>query len=131
MLDEFLKVASAFDWITPSVAFLQDFLNGPVSDFGIPANAGWSSWDIKRLLKKHGVRVWGLMLNTSGDTLMFTVGKAQAKWAYYLLEREGVPIRYAPAEVVNSLPKQIKKRDAATSPLDSVFNFLDKLDDDF
>jgi hypothetical protein len=128
MLDTLLNVGCAFDWITPTVAFMQDFLNGPVSDFGIPANAGWSRSDIKRLLKRHGVRVWGLMFNISGDMLMFTVRKTQARWTYFLLEREGVPILYAPAEVVNSSPRRSKKKTQVTDPLESVFNFLDNFD---
>jgi hypothetical protein len=107
MLDELLNGGCAFDWITPTIAFVQDFFYGPVSDFGIPAQAGWGRGDIKRLLKGHGVRVWGLMYNVSGDTLMFTVAKTQARWAYYLLQREGVPILYAPTEALNR-PKSPK-----------------------
>jgi hypothetical protein len=128
MLDRVLNIACAFDWITPALAFAQDFVNGPVADFGIPANAGWSRRDIKRLLSRYGVRVWGLMF--SGDTLMFTVPKAQARWAYYLLEREGVPILYAPAEAVNSSPRQKEEQANLTTLLDPAFNFLDKLHDD-
>lgn len=99
IMDDMLNIAAAFDWITPSVAFIQDFLHGPVSDFGIPAQAGWSRRDIKRLLKDDGVRVWGLMLNLSGDMLMFTVPKSQAKQAYSLLKEAGVPLLSAPADV--------------------------------
>lgn len=128
MLDRVLNIACAFDWITPALAFAQDFLNGPVADFGIPANAGWSRRDIKRLLSRYGVRVWGLMF--SGDTLMFTVPKAQARWAYYLLEREGVPILYAPAEAVNSPSRQKEEQANLTTLLDPAFDFLDKLHDD-
>lgn len=128
MIDRFFTVASAFDWITPAVAYLEDFFNGPVSDFGIPANAGWGTRDIKQFLKKYGVRAWGLMLNLNGDTIMFTVSKAQAKWAYYLLQREGVPILYAPAEVVNSSPSQSQQGNDSVTSFDSIFNWLDKLD---
>ena len=125
MLDKLLDVGCAFDWITPTLAFAQDFFNGPVSDFGIPSHAGWGRSDIKSLLKGHGVRVWGLMYNVSGDMLMFTVPKTQAKWTYYLLQREGVPILYAPTEAIYS-PKTTK----AANPLESAFKFLDKLDKD-
>jgi hypothetical protein len=128
MLDRVLNFACAFDWITPALAFAQDFLNGPVADFGIPANAGWSRRDIKRLLSRYGVRVWGLMF--SGDLLMFTVPKAQARWAYYLLKREGVPILYAPAEVVNSSPGRTDKQSHITTPLDPALDFLDRLHND-
>ncbi len=128
MLDRVLNIGCAFDWITPALAFAQDFLNGPVADFGIPANAGWSRRDIKRLLLRYGVRVWGLMF--SGDTLIFTVPKSQARWAYYLLEREGVPILYAPAEAMNSSSRQKEEQASLTTLLDPTFDFLDKLHDD-
>lgn len=128
MLDTLLNIGCAFDWITPTTAFIQDLFNGPVSDFGIPANVGWDRHNIKRLLTKHGVRVWGLMYNFNGEILMFTVRKPQAKWAYYLLHREGVPILYAPAEVVNSSPQHSPKKTNVTDPLKPVFDFLDSLD---
>jgi hypothetical protein len=128
MLDQVLNIGSAFDWITPAMAFVQDFLNGPVADFGIPENAGWSRRDIKRLLSRYGVRVWGLIF--SRGVLMFTVPKSQARWAYYLLEREGVPILYAPAEAMNSPSRQKEEQASLTTLLDPAFDFLDKLHDD-
>jgi hypothetical protein len=95
-----LDIVSAFDWITPTVAFAQDFLNGPIADFGIPSNVGYGGWNLKRLLKQNGVKVWGVMLNPDGDTLMFTVREGQAKYTYHLLQQNGVPILYAPDNVV-------------------------------
>lgn len=99
MIDNMLNAGSAFDWITPSVAFIQDFLYGPVSDFSIPAQAGWGRREIKRLLKSGEVKVWGLMLNTSGDKLIFTVPRSQASQAYTLLKKEGVPLLSAPSGI--------------------------------
>jgi hypothetical protein len=131
MPDEFLTFASTFDWIIPTVAFVQDFFNGPVSDFGISTSAGWNRGDIKRLLKKHGVRMWGLMLNLSGDMVMFTVPSAQAGWAYSLLQREGVPVLYAPAAVANPSLRQSSKEMHGANPLESIFKVLDRLDRDF
>jgi hypothetical protein len=133
MLDTLLNIGCAFDWITPTAAFVEDFFNGPtqISDFGIPANAGWDRADIKRLLTTRGVKVWGLMYNTTGDTMMFTVRKSQAKWTYYLLQREGIPVLYAPAEVVNSAPQGTPKKTNTADPLESIFNFLDNMDKNF
>jgi hypothetical protein len=98
MLDKLLDAGCGFDWITPTFAFIQDIFYGPVSDFGISPQAGWDRGDIKRLLNNHGVRVWGLIYNVNWDMLMFTVPKTQARWAYYLLQREGVPILCAPSD---------------------------------
>ena len=127
MYDRFLKVGSSFNWITPAIAFLRDLLNGPHSDFGIPADSGLGKGDIRRLLTAHGVQVWGLMLNLSGDVLMFTVPKNQARWAYYVLGREGIPILYAPAEIAEPLRRKSTANNQVTNPVARVFDFLDML----
>ncbi|MBE7554375.1 MAG: hypothetical protein HS126_25265 [Anaerolineales bacterium] len=130
MLDELLDLGCNFDWITPTFAFIQDWLNGPTADFGISAFGIWGRDDIRKLLTKHGIKVWGIMYNVSGDMIMFTVRKAQGKWAYYLLQREGVPILYAPTEVVY-IPKTSSKDTDLPNPIEAVFNFLDKLENSF
>ena len=101
MLDKLLNIGSAFDWITPSIAFLQDFVSGPVADFGIMANPYWGRREIKRLLKNNGVYVWGIMLNFDSDVLMFTVRRHQAEYAYFLLRQVGVPIMYSPVDMMD------------------------------
>ena len=83
------------------IAFIQDILRGPIGDFGIPANSGWTRKEIKQMLINHGVQVWGLLYNFSGDTLMFTVQKQDAELAYTLLEWAGIPVLYAPIDPMN------------------------------
>lgn len=101
MIDQLLNFGCAFDWITPTLAFIQDFLSGPVSDFGIPTNPVWGRREIKRLLNDYEVEVWGLMYTLNGDVLLFSVKKQQAKFTYSLLRRAGVPVLYVPNEVVD------------------------------
>lgn len=95
-----VDLIGCLDWLTPTATFIQDYFNGPTSHFGIPAYAGWISSDIKRILRRRGVQVWGLMYNVNGNMLMFSVRNSQAKYAYYILEQEGVPILYAPRKVI-------------------------------
>lgn len=113
MPNEILNAICNFDWISPSWMILQDFANRPVSHFGIQANAGFDRGDIRRALRKHGVRSWGYVYNVDGDLIMISVPKAQAQWANYLLMREGVPVLYAPAEVVGE-PAAGDRREAGT-----------------
>lgn len=94
-----LNAVTNFDWITPSWYILQDFWNRPVSRFGIQANVGFDRGDIRRVLRKQGVRSWGYVYNVAGDMIMISVPKAQAAAANYWLQREGVPVLYAPAEL--------------------------------
>ncbi|HHX65287.1 MAG TPA: hypothetical protein GX702_10410 [Chloroflexi bacterium] len=79
------------DVISPLTADLLDLVNGPSHTFFVDANSGWSGWAISNILTSHGIRVWGKMV-VMGD-IMFTVRRAQARWAQYLLERAGVPIK--------------------------------------
>jgi hypothetical protein len=124
---KFLNTASSFDLITPLMAFMQDIVNGSPAHFGISPYAGLPFRKIRRLLNSHGVKVWGLMLSTDAQVVMFTVHKSQARWAYHLLQREGIPILYAPDAAVQFSQRRTKRADGTQTPLDPVFNFLDKL----
>ncbi len=100
MLDKLLNIGCAFDWITPTIAFIQDFLGGPVSDFGIPANPYLGRSEIRRLLMREGIHVWGLMYDFHGEVLMFTVNKLDAEFTCHILLRNGIPIMFAPKEII-------------------------------
>ena len=91
MLDFFLAMGSIFDWISPSWAFLQDIVQGPSYTFLIPRACGWSGHQIEQLLRRFGVRTWGAMI--VNDTFLITVRQSQARWAHYLLKREGIPLQ--------------------------------------
>lgn len=105
-LNNLLQIGASVDWIMPSWYILQDFWNRPASRFGIQANAGFDRGDIRRVLRKCGVRSWGYVYNVAGDLIMLSVPKAQAAAANYWLQREGVPVLYAPAELT---PKQVEQ----------------------
>lgn len=106
MLNDLLNIGASADWIMPSWMILQDFWNRPVSRFGIQANVGFDRGDIRRVLRKQGVRSWGYVYNVDGDLIMLSVPKAQAAAANYWLVRSGVPILYAPAELVGEPEKK-------------------------
>jgi hypothetical protein len=52
-------------------------------------SAGWGTDTISRILRVNGIRVWGVML--SGDMILFATRRKQARFAIYLLQREGIP----------------------------------------
>lgn len=89
MIDDLLKVASFFDWISPAAAFAQDIINGPSHTFLIPRQCGKSGGEIVTLLRGHGIGTWGHM--TVNGHYMITVRNSQAEFAAYLLKREGLP----------------------------------------
>ena len=104
MLDRFLEVGSGFDWISPILGFLGDAMNGPSHTFLIPYDScPMSGREIARLLRKRGVKSWGLMI-VSG-TLMVSVRLEKARWAQHLLEQAGIPVE-------NPLPQKGHTRSA-------------------
>ncbi len=87
MIDLLLSIGATFDWITPIWVFIQQLLNRPSTGFLIPLDDGLAPSMVEDMLRSHGVKVFGVMLN--GNDLLFSVPKAQADYARYLLEREG------------------------------------------
>lgn len=103
LLDTLLAIGSCFDWVTPTLAFVQDQLFGPPAYFGVATNPIYGRSEIKRLLKHYGIRVWGVMYNFKGDFLMLTTPRYQANLAYSIMVHAGVPVLYAPRGVTASL----------------------------
>ncbi|NLS80023.1 MAG: hypothetical protein GXY76_22510 [Chloroflexi bacterium] len=90
MSNPVLELGTCFDWASPLVASARDLANGSNHTFLVPEDCGWAARDIRRLLRRHGVRVWGLMI--VDRTILLTVRRAQARWAEYLLLRHGLPL---------------------------------------
>lgn len=99
MIDNILAIGGAFDWITPTLAFVNDYRYGPPAHFGASANAGFDRRDIRRVLNQAGIRVWGLILSFDGDMIMFAVNVLDAQDAYIALARAGIPLLYVPVRV--------------------------------
>lgn len=114
-MDRLLDILAYFDWINRVEGFISTFLNadwkgaynrrgyiGVVDEcfasllgqnawtFRVPRDCGWRGIEIERLLKRHGVRIWGRGVN--GRELFFQVKLRQADWAEYLLLRCGIPL---------------------------------------
>ncbi len=90
MLDDLLAIGSSFDWLTPLIDLHKDLNNGPHHDFCIDRYAGWSAGKIRRLLKRRGVRLWGL--SYTDDLIIFRVKESQVQRAQYLLLQANIPI---------------------------------------
>ena len=113
MLDSLLHLMASFDLIGPILAIIQNIANGPSHTFLIPENCGWSGRQIDDLLKGHGIKTWGLMIISR--KIRITVRLAQARWAQYLLDREGIPVAYGVVgsqveRAARSVQRQRKKR---------------------
>lgn len=88
-LDKVLAACSTFDWVTPLSDLLQD-LKGPHCDLHIERYAGWSTGEIKRLLKKNGVQPWGISFTE--HIVSLRVRKDQVQEARSCLLQNGVRI---------------------------------------
>ena len=125
MIDRIISFGAYFDWITPTLSFVQDLTNGPSCGFGVPLNAFYSARDIKTLLNLKGIKVWGLMV--VDDLIIFRVRKAQAQWALYVLETAQVPIMYAPRGLKRSKRGTSNGQPQVIQAFESVARQLDKL----
>jgi hypothetical protein len=126
MLDKILDFASAFDWISPALAAIQDIKNGPNHTFFIPDDCGWSSKGIARLLKRNGVKTWGHMI--VNHEIMITLSQQQAQWAQYLLEREGIPIQHGLIRRANMQAGHPARKEKQKDLLETVDGWLEKVD---
>ncbi len=78
------------DGASPLLAPLRNVVEGPCHRFAVHADAGLTGRDIETLLAQYGVTIWEKLV--VGNTISFTVRQAQAQWAQYLLERQGLTI---------------------------------------
>lgn len=83
LFDDLIDIASLRNLFTPLVAFFEDILYGPGVFFGVPSMAGYSKRQVRQLLEKNGIRVWGDMYD--GDIIIFSVKEDQAKRAFRIL----------------------------------------------
>jgi hypothetical protein len=121
MLYRILEVGASIDLVSPLLALLQNALNGPSHTFLVPDDCGWSGRQIERLLKQHGVKLWGRMIVRR--TIIFTVRIAQARWAEQLLRQESIP--------VVSPPVQVPARRSGSTYHRPSHSLLDRLDSSF
>ncbi len=84
-----MQFAGRFDWISPLWTFVQDYRNRPSVGYNLHRGCGRSAYEIRYMLTRAGVKVWGL--REVGDVITFRVRRAQARYAQYLLDRAGLP----------------------------------------
>lgn len=123
-IDKFFEIGVNADWISPLLSIIQDMANGPHHDFLVDWNSGWSANEIKRLLKKHGIKVWGVMVRH--ETIMFTVRKKQAQWAQYVLQKNGIPLMGGLLSTENGRKSPKAQKKASDWDIDSLFSWMDK-----
>ena len=119
MIDKLLQVGAGFDWISPVAGLLGDIVHGPSFTFLIPYDESpLSGREIELALKKRRVACWGVMV--VDGTLTVSVKQAQAQWAQYLLQSQGVPIE-------NPLPSRTKQPRNAARESGSPFAVFDEV----
>jgi len=102
MMRGLLELFTIFDWITPSIGFIQDFKNDPTLlqtnswtfffDYGDLLNAGYNAVDVERLLHQHGIKTWGSQI--TGGEYFFSVPIGQTELATNILNQRGIVSKY-------------------------------------
>jgi hypothetical protein len=95
-----IELMTIFDWITPTVGFIEDFYNDPTPlqtnswTFFVPydesLSGGWNAAMIERTLSQNGVKHWGGQI--TGGRYFVSVPVDQARRAEHLLTGQGVPL---------------------------------------
>lgn len=133
---EFLSI---FDWITPTIGFVETFVNDPTLlqsnswTFFVPYDqslkSGWNAVDIEHLLQQNGIKTWGGQI-TNGEFFL-SVKSEQAQWAEYLLLRHGIPLNErflgAPPPKRKKQASQKKGKKSEESLLTKIDKYLDEL----
>jgi hypothetical protein len=127
MFRQLLEFGSLFDWISPAVAGILDVANGPSHQFTIPRDCGWSGHEIETLLRRHGIKTWGLMIPAYSDSIAITVRQSQSKWAQYVLQQQGIPIQGGLMASASS--PRVQGSRTASSTLSRADDWIDRLGD--
>ena len=77
--------STTFDWLTPLWTLVQDYRNRPTTGYSVPPHLGV---ELPSILRTHGVKAWGWTI--TDNRLTFRVRVAQARYAQYLMAREGI-----------------------------------------
>jgi hypothetical protein len=132
---------AAFDWISPTIGFLEDVWNDPTImgkntwtfffSYSELIDRGWDPYSLRRILGGYGIKCWGSQLTR--DRYFFNVDIKQASWAEYILGANNIPIdpksvgapRYSPKHSPQSHPAQ--KQNKSSDPLDFLDSMFDEL----
>jgi hypothetical protein len=120
MFDRFVAIGSELDWITPVLTWLTDMRSGGSVGYNIPVDAGWSALAIQMMLHEAGVRIWGLSI--VAGIITFRLKRSQARYAQYLLERNGIPYQGG-MDITSSKSKEHQRQSSLRSaPSDGLLN---------
>ena len=130
------EALSIFDWVTPTVALLEDVAEGgPFNSnawtFYVPYDRaigkGWSAAYIQDLLAQHGIKTWGELVHFG--EYFFKVNLEQAAWAEYILTNHGIPLQKKSVGAPRPQKKGTKQtsRHSRDTPARDALSFMDDL----
>ncbi len=126
-----------FDLINPLDGVLGRTLHGPMHRFTFRADSEYSGYEVEKMLRRYGIRIWGREMAENEDRA-FLVKESQAIWAEYLLCRAGIPLTcklldprnesYRQRHAPRSMPVPWTMRGIGPSGfVDHVVDLLDKI----
>jgi len=85
---DLLRTATCFDWISPTLAIVNNTTRGPSHTFLVPIHCGWTGNEIAKMLRQQGVKTWGHMI--VNGSFMITVQEQDAQRASGLMGAHGL-----------------------------------------
>ena len=118
MFESILKAGASFDWITPLFAFIQNYWYRPAVGYIVPLEYAATP----ELLKSKGIKLWGIVI--VGNEVVFCLRLAQAGFAQYWMERNGIPYQGGATDAEIA---KVRRTGKSTSVLDNALDGIDKL----
>jgi hypothetical protein len=96
---ELIEFLAKLDWFERVDELARALLGQRSHRFEIDRRAGWSGQEVEDLLSVNGVKIWGRAFDA--DRLYFRVKREQARWAEYVMMRNGAPVIGKPVDPRN------------------------------
>ena len=97
-MDDFIDLLAKLNWFETFAALFK--IGTPSHRFAVDRNCGWSGQQIEEMLKAKGIKIWHRGFTKT--TLKFRVANRQARYAEYLLWRNGIVVKSKPVDPRNA-----------------------------
>jgi hypothetical protein len=95
----FIEFLAKLDWFERVDELARALLGQRSHRFEIDRLGGWSGQEVEDLLSVNGIEIWGRAFDA--ERLYFRVKQRQARWAEYVMMRNGAPVIGRPVDPRN------------------------------
>lgn len=110
-----IEIIAKLDWFERVDAIARAVSGQRSHRFAVDRSGGWSGQMVEDMLEAHGIRIWDRGFDH--ENLYFRVKKQQARWAEYLMIRNGVQVVSNLVDPRNAgAPRSVGPNEYSTKP---------------